>query len=117
MARPTDDLDLSQQTAGAALPPPDDAIAPCENCQVPLTGTYCAACGQSRLSPIVSVRAFTAHQLDDLASVDSRLVRTMRALFFRPGQLTSHESRFLPHAISRCRPSARPPMHLDVGVR
>jgi hypothetical protein len=60
----------------------------CQNCDAPLTDAYCAACGQSRRSPIGSVSTFVAHALEDVASLDSRLLRTLRALFFRPGHLT-----------------------------
>lgn len=60
----------------------------CENCGATLAGPFCAACGQAHRSPITSVRAFTAHVLDDVANLDSRLLRTAGALLFRPGRLT-----------------------------
>jgi hypothetical protein len=37
---------------------------------------------------MVSVRAFAAQILDEVARLDSRLLRTLRALVFRPGHLT-----------------------------
>lgn len=51
-------------------------------------GAYCAACGQSAHSPVVSVRAFASHWLDEVVGFDSRLVRSVGALLFRPGLLT-----------------------------
>jgi hypothetical protein len=63
-------------------------IPQCENCDTQLTDVYCAACGQSSQSPTTSVRAFASQVLDAVLSLDSRLSRTMSALFFRPGHLT-----------------------------
>jgi hypothetical protein len=62
--------------------------AHCENCRAPIDGAYCAHCGQSVRSPIGSLRTFAAHGLDEIARLDARLIRTLRALFLRPGALT-----------------------------
>ncbi len=66
-------------------PPPHS----CENCGARLAGPYCSACGQPARSPLTSVRTFASHVLDDVASLDSRLMRTLGALFFRPGRLSA----------------------------
>jgi hypothetical protein len=66
----------------------DTATAVCENCRTPLTGAFCAACGQSRRSPIVTLPAFASHVMGELARLDSRLIRSVGALLFRPGHLT-----------------------------
>lgn len=69
--------------------PGDAEPTSCENCGAGLTGPFCATCGQPRRSPITSVRAFAAATLDDIANLDSRLLRTLCALLFQPGLLTS----------------------------
>ena len=60
----------------------------CANCDAALTGPYCAQCGQSAVSPAASIREFVSHTLGDAVSMDSRLIRSMRALFLNPGLLT-----------------------------
>lgn len=67
---------------------PQPAYEHCPNCGARLTGEYCASCGQPSRSPIVSLRAFASHALDEMLSLDSRLLRTLRALFLHPGKLT-----------------------------
>jgi hypothetical protein len=67
----------------------ENAAAPvCENCGTTVAGAYCGACGQAQSSPIVSVRAFATQVMDDVARLDSRLLRTVRALLLQPGHLT-----------------------------
>jgi hypothetical protein len=60
----------------------------CQNCDAPLTDAYCAVCGQARRSPVGSLSTFLAHAFEEVTSLDSRLLRTVRALFLRPGHLT-----------------------------
>ena len=60
----------------------------CANCQAALAGPYCHRCGQAEHDPLASVRTFAGHATSDLFSVDSRAVRTLRDLLFRPGVLT-----------------------------
>jgi hypothetical protein len=59
----------------------------CRNCGTALTGVYCHECGQSS----AIIRRPTKEVLDDaIGNVfhwDSRLVHTLRLLFFRPGKL------------------------------
>lgn len=90
-----DGLDAISETAGAAaveaavaaLVERGDRVHPCTNCAAPLIGPYCAACGQ----PIEMHRRSILHLLHDLlkdvASFDSRILRTVRALLFVPGEL------------------------------
>ena len=67
-----------------AVPASED----CRNCGAPLTGDYCAACGQKRF---VEADRRLAHILAQgfelLTDVDGRLWGTLRALLFRPGLL------------------------------
>src|SRR5256885_12012030 len=69
--------------------------AKCANCGAPLVGPYCAMCGQE---PDLHRRtvASLAHDLfEDIASFDSRILRTAKALLFQPGELplAFHEGR------------------------
>ncbi len=59
----------------------------CANCQTPLTGRYCANCGQSADMHRRSVVHLTQELVNDIASFDSRILRTAKALLFRPGEL------------------------------
>jgi hypothetical protein len=90
-----DGLDAISETAGAAavevavaaLVERGGRVHPCTNCAAPLIGPYCAACGQ----PIETHRRSVFHLLHDfvkdVASFDSRILRTARALLFKPGEL------------------------------
>jgi hypothetical protein len=76
----------------AALPgPPAAAPAPehCANCDAPLSGPYCSACGQRHHHrPVHHFGHFVSEALEDVTHADSRLWRTLGALLFRPGLLT-----------------------------
>ena len=90
-----DGLEAITETAGAAavemavaaIVERGGKVHPCTNCAAPLIGPYCAACGQ----PIETHRRSIFHLLHDfvkdVASFDSRILRTARALLFRPGEL------------------------------
>jgi hypothetical protein len=59
----------------------------CKNCGAPVLAAYCAVCGQERDTH----RHTLAHLLHDLVSeignFDSRILRTIVALLFKPGEL------------------------------
>src|SRR5215469_10278688 len=90
-----DGLEAISETAGAAavemavaaIVERGGKVSPCTNCRAPLIGPYCAACGQPidthRRSLFVLMHDF----VKDVASFDSRILRTARALLFRPGEL------------------------------
>lgn len=73
----------------------------CANCDAPLTGPYCAQCGQHAHE---SARALTALAHDGwhvITHLDGRFWRTLRLLLLRPGQLTleyfaDRRARFVP---------------------
>jgi hypothetical protein len=54
-----------------------------------LAGTYCHQCGQRDVDHLASVREFLRHLAESLLGYDSRLLRTARALFTRPGFLSA----------------------------
>jgi len=61
----------------------------CPNCGSPLLRRYCPDCGQAAPRPDdYSIRAHAADFLDQIASVDSKIGRTVWALVARPGVLT-----------------------------
>ena len=73
----------------------------CPNCGSGQVADYCAACGQRAGDLRTPVREFLREALDDVFSLDSRLWRTLGALFRRPGSLTAdycagRRARFVP---------------------
>lgn len=60
----------------------------CPNCGSEQVGNFCAQCGQ-RFQTAHSMRAFAKAVADDQFGVDAKLPRTLSALFFKPGLLTS----------------------------
>lgn len=61
----------------------------CRNCGAALVGPFCHRCGQQAVDPRMPVRRLIADALGDLLAFDSRVLRTLRPLFLRPGFLTA----------------------------
>lgn len=61
----------------------------CPNCGAPTPDAYCSSCGQRNLDLHVSLRALVSETIEELFAADSRFGRTLRALFFHPGFLSS----------------------------
>lgn len=59
----------------------------CANCAAPLTGRYCAACGQDA-TPDAPFGHMIRELVDDVFNLDSRLWLTLKALLTRPGELS-----------------------------
>ena len=84
----------SPVASGAALGmEPRDTVAPreralCPGCGAPATGRFCAACGEETVVEDLSLRALIAGIVEHLTALDVKLLRTVRLLLFRPGQLT-----------------------------
>ncbi len=68
-----------------ARPRPDH----CLNCGTPATGKFCAECGQESKDHTVALRPLLADLLAEVASWDSKLLRTLVPLVIRPGFLTN----------------------------
>lgn len=73
----------------------------CANCAVTLSGHYCWNCGQPAENPVHSLWHFIGEATEDLTHADSRLWRTLGALLFKPGFLTTEflagrRARYLP---------------------
>jgi hypothetical protein len=76
-------LDAGRDIAVSAVSPKN-----CANCDSPLYGQYCAACGQRARGRMISLWELVKEASDILTSIDSRLWRTLGMLLFRPGRLT-----------------------------
>lgn len=62
----------------------------CDNCGAPLTGRFCAACGQeARDLARIGFGQLVKEWLGDVFTFDSRVLRTLWPLVRRPGFLTS----------------------------
>jgi hypothetical protein len=73
----------------------------CLDCGAPLSGRFCSECGQRAQPRSLSIPSLLHDAIHDLAHLDSRVWRTLRALLFRPGFLTNEflagrRTRYLP---------------------
>ena len=64
-------------------------IKHCENCKTPLSGPFCANCGQEADSTLKYFWRVILHLLDDIFSFDSRASRTLVPLVAKPAFLTN----------------------------
>lgn len=81
--------------------PPHAPAASCANCNAPLTGSYCAACGQRHEPHIHSLWEFINEAAESVTHADSRVWRTLWPLLTKPGLLTQEflagrRARYLP---------------------
>ena len=77
-------------TASAQLTRPAEGArwAACLNCGTPLTGPFCAECGQRDIPPYPSARELVVDAFSEVSGWDGRFATTLRALIRRPGLLT-----------------------------
>jgi hypothetical protein len=62
----------------------------CASCSAPLSGPYCSACGEKKLSTgDLSIAHFAAHALHDIAHFDTKVFSSLIPLLFKPGFLTA----------------------------
>lgn len=62
--------------------------AACPNCDTPLQGRYCHACGQKRIEPEERRLSWFVRKLvKEVTMVDGRLLGSLGRLMFRPGEL------------------------------
>lgn len=83
------DVDGDNAAAPDGPPPPSAERAECTNCGAPLAGPYCAQCGQEHRTRIGPLRRLLSDLVDELFSLDTRVLRTLRRLLLRPGALTA----------------------------
>ncbi len=60
----------------------------CPNCQSPLSGNFCAQCGQKNRTFIRPFRKLVEDFLGDYFTFDTRLFHSLKPLIFKPGFLT-----------------------------
>src|ERR1700677_2429816 len=73
--------------------PPEQTAQPgtaagCLNCGAPLTGRYCANCGQTADVHVPSTRELFHEAIEGITHSDSRLWSSLTLLWFKPGKLT-----------------------------
>jgi hypothetical protein len=59
----------------------------CIACHAPISGPYCAQCGESAVRQDYSVKHLAAELVESVTELDGRTWRTFRALLFQPGVL------------------------------
>ncbi|HEY1961843.1 MAG TPA: DUF3667 domain-containing protein [Rhizomicrobium sp.] len=86
---------LGLEYAATRLAEQGKPIGNCANCGAPLVGPYCAMCGQEPDYHRRSIASLAHDLFEDIASFDSRILRTAKALLFQPGELSLafHEGR------------------------
>ncbi|MGQ0642819.1 MAG: DUF3667 domain-containing protein [Gemmatimonadaceae bacterium] len=75
--------------------------ASCLNCDAPLSGPYCASCGQKQGPNAPTLREFLHETTAELTDLEGRVPRTLLTLLREPGRLTQdflagRRSRWLP---------------------
>ena len=75
------------ELAASALAERGEHHGACANCTKPLIGPYCAVCGQPTKTRRRSVRLLVHDFIVDFVNMDSRILRTARALLLQPGEL------------------------------
>jgi hypothetical protein len=85
--QPATDAVVAAEAADVAAPV-DTEVRRCLDCGSPLDGPYCAGCGQRDVDRLVPLGELVGDLLDELAGLQTRLVRTLRMLVLRPGVLT-----------------------------
>lgn len=80
--------DCSAPTSGDAA-----AVAGCPNCGQQRSGRFCAACGQNDRDYIRALPPVLSEILKETFELDSRIFRTIKPLFLRPGELPNEFSR------------------------
>ena len=73
-------------TKPESVTPPPGAV--CANCGAPLYGEYCYQCGQPVKGLIRHLSGVLGDVFDTLLNIDSRVIRTLPALYFKPGFLS-----------------------------
>ncbi len=65
------------------------AASVCPDCGGTLLGDYCHTCGEKRVDARdLTIKHFATDAMQELTSLDSKLLRTLATLLFRPGFLT-----------------------------
>ena len=84
---------MEQETAT-----PSAQGATCANCGAPLYGDYCYHCGQPVKGLVRHLSGVLGDVFDTVLNIDSRVLRTLPALFLRPGYLCKSGYEWTQHA-------------------
>ena len=68
---------------------PPEPITACENCETPLTGEYCSACGQHAIDYRRSLWRVALDALDSFLNWDTKFLNSVGVLLLRPWRLTN----------------------------
>lgn len=70
---------------------PPKKLYTCPNCQTPLKNLepFCPTCGQKNQDILLPLRAHLADIFESVFNWDSRLLRSLKVLFFSPGKITT----------------------------
>lgn len=60
----------------------------CLNCEAPLTGAFCASCGQRAVPPHPTMRELAGDAFSELSGWDGKFADSFRTLLRKPGELT-----------------------------
>lgn len=80
--------DLAAEEVGRASRHSAPLGTPCANCQTPVQGAWCHACGQKAETYHRSILHLTGEAFEGLTHVDGRVWTTIRRLITSPAQLT-----------------------------
>jgi uncharacterized protein DUF3667 len=81
-------LERVARTVQERLRPPEARSESCLNCDAPLSGPFCAQCGQRDIPPYPSSRELLVDAFWELSGWDGRFASTARELVRHPGGLT-----------------------------
>jgi hypothetical protein len=80
---------MSDPAGPAAAPVTAPPLPPlCKNCGAALGGAYCSACGQEARIETPTVGEFVREFVQDQMALEGKLLRTLKLLITRPGELT-----------------------------
>jgi hypothetical protein len=64
----------------------------CPNCETQRAGNYCDNCGQNGRDYRKSLPPMVGQLISEAFELDGRVVRSLKSLFFKPGQLSAEFS-------------------------
>ncbi|HEY2683974.1 MAG TPA: DUF3667 domain-containing protein [Steroidobacteraceae bacterium] len=83
MNEPPEEVQPAEISAAA-----DEEVVICRNCGTPVALEYCGRCSQARDVHVPSTKELIHDALEGITHSDSRLWRTLRLLWFKPGALS-----------------------------
>jgi hypothetical protein len=81
---------MAATVQGSATAVKQQESSTCPTCSEPITRQYCSACGEQKFERhSFSFRHFAHHAARELLELDSKILRTVRYLFSKPGFVTA----------------------------